>query len=80
MTTDKHFQEVVELELARMVPCELMKLQPQTKKVNSGGTEVEITYHILDLGDTRHIGVLASRDLLVGYQKYSAGITVQSHD
>lgn len=80
MDIDQLYKDAVDAELdllARMTPCQLMQLQPAIKTVHSSSVEVEIAYTIADYGDSRNIGVTATRKLLVGHRKYSGGIVVQ---
>ena len=80
MRIDHTYQKAVDLEidkLCRLSPCELMALKPLSKTVTIDGIDIPISYHIMDLGEKRNIGVLSERSLMVGVRKFSSGIEVE---
>ena len=79
MDKDREYQSVVDLEmdsLSRKSPCELMQIEPHSKKVIIGGVKEELIYTVFDLKDVRHIGIVVKTKLLMGHRNYIAGLTV----
>ncbi|MTW10044.1 hypothetical protein GM658_05470 [Pseudoduganella eburnea] len=77
---DQDFQTAVDLEadrLLRLSPCELMQIQNHEVISSVAGGEVSVLIKIIDLGDFRHIGVLAERKYFLGSARYARGIKVQ---
>lgn len=65
--------------LSRLLPCELMQLTPRSWKVETSSGSVDLACLIHDLGDVRHIAVMAQRPVWLGlaYEKFYAGIKVK---
>lgn len=79
---DAIYQDTVDREvdrLARLALCELMQLQPKSWKVDTEQGLIELAYLIFDGGDHRHIAVMASRPVLLGFasRKFAGALKVQ---
>lgn len=79
---DSVFQDAVDQEidrLARLSPCELMQLAPRRWSVETAAGPVNLQYKIDDLGDVRHIAVLADRPVLLGIarRRFAGGLKVE---
>lgn len=77
--TDSDFQGAVDKEadrLMRLTPCELMQIPTGVVSVPFNGHVIAVSLSVRDLGDERHIGILAQRDLPLGHRKFACGIRV----
>jgi len=82
MNIDQLYEQAVSAEadrLGRMTPCELMRIESGTFKVTIESADIELGYAVRDLGDVRHIGVIADRPVLFGLaeRRFCAGLIVQ---
>ncbi|XLZ70595.1 hypothetical protein ABT364_01130 [Massilia sp. SR12] len=77
--TDADFQGAVDIEadrLLRLTPCELMQVPTGVVSVPFNGQVIDVSLSVRDLGDERHIGILAQRNLPLGHRKFARGIRV----
>ena len=65
--------------LARLTPCELMRLSPKSEVITVEGATAKFSQTVADFGDIRHIGVilLIPGTLGCGRQQFQGGIKVQ---
>ena len=61
----------------RLTPCELMKIRSGLVSVPFNGQVIDVSLNVRDLGDERHIGVLAQRNLVIGHRKFSREIRIE---
>jgi len=77
--TDADFQGAVDIEadrLLRLTPCELMQIPSGVVSVPINGQLIDVLLSVRDLGDERHIGILAKRNLPLGHRKFARGIRI----
>lgn len=80
--SDTIYQAAVDVEvdrLARLTPCELMQLEPESREVNTAEGRIQLTRLIFDGGDHRRIAVVVERPVLLGVakRKFAGALDVQ---
>ena len=77
---DEVYQKAVDLEIdriSRLNACDLMKVEEGERNIEISGHQITVYFDVKDWGDTRHIGVLATKKLFIGYRKFYAGMLVE---
>ncbi|THC46309.1 hypothetical protein C2862_03625 [Massilia sp. Mn16-1_5] len=79
---DSIYQDAVDSEidrLARLSPCELMRIEPLSWKLDTECGPVELHCVISDQSDVRHIVVMSERPLMLGMarRRFVAAVEVK---